>query len=218
MEERQREQQLLPHVGFVAALKVLGRHFRITLVHVGFEAFGWFGGQLDARLQHRHGKVVTRHGGQYETELRVEGGLQFGLLEALDALLQLRHEGASEVAILEDDPPAALDAGLDGPLGHDGLPLTQRDDGHLVAGDFACLGEPQQVREGIRPRRQDEDEWRFVIGVVVDLLDGGWDVGREALTQDAVDVIRHRVEGLLFTQGLHQHEPLEGRHGVLHFG
>lgn len=97
MEERQSKGELLPSQGVAAGFEGLFRGVVERAFHVGFHAFGWFGGEFDAVLEYQHRERGCWHGGEPQTEVLVSV-LPAG--ELFYKRLQPEHPAGCEVTVL----------------------------------------------------------------------------------------------------------------------
>mmetsp|Transcript_42957 Transcript_42957/g.91558 ORF Transcript_42957/g.91558 Transcript_42957/m.91558 type:complete len:279 (+) Transcript_42957:1063-1899(+) len=127
---------------------------------VGTEALRCFIGDLHTVLQDGDRELLRRIRRQPQPEVRV------GLLgiQLLEDLVQLRHPGCVEVAILQQDPAPHLHALLHHLFRFGTLPLAQREAVDLLA--LLCRKHVQR-RGWVRARREDEDQRCDVRGVLI---------------------------------------------------
>mmetsp|Transcript_46774 Transcript_46774/g.83819 ORF Transcript_46774/g.83819 Transcript_46774/m.83819 type:complete len:270 (+) Transcript_46774:2787-3596(+) len=110
VEEDQREDQPLPWTLLGTALPDgVGDHSGHRVPQVGLQPLGGLLDDLHPGLQDGHREAIGWHGCEPEPELGVK--LLQGQL--LHDLLQARHPGGTQVAVLQVHPPAVLDSVVD---------------------------------------------------------------------------------------------------------
>mmetsp|Transcript_40364 Transcript_40364/g.119668 ORF Transcript_40364/g.119668 Transcript_40364/m.119668 type:complete len:1559 (+) Transcript_40364:130-4806(+) len=164
VEEAEAEEEPAVLVRLADAVVALLRGVHQETVEVGLQALRRLGRHLDAVLQQLDGELGRRRGGEEDAEVLVR--LRLDGVE--DQLLEVGQPADAEVAVRQERPEALLRA-LDHELRGLGLlALAQGDVGRL---DALHNGEGGDLRRGVHAGREDEEQRRGALRLLVDQLE-----------------------------------------------
>mmetsp|Transcript_13017 Transcript_13017/g.20399 ORF Transcript_13017/g.20399 Transcript_13017/m.20399 type:complete len:340 (+) Transcript_13017:1659-2678(+) len=199
MEQAQAEQQLVVRVLlralreghlFVEEVDVLD--VVVAPQHIGADTRRVLIRELDGVLEDGDGEEGRGHGREPQAERGVHGACRVRP-EVRDDLLQLRHEGLGQVAVLQDHPVPILPARVKRALRGLALALPQRDHVHTLA-EAPGLGKVQEEREGVGAGGQNEDDGGRAVGVLCGVLDAEGRRVDEVRPEVPLDELGHREE------------------------